>query len=197
MNTAIIGGLNLVVDTKEVIVLVEKFNAFARKTAEGVLEMGKVVCEAKKLKESEFHKFCEIVGMSGSSSTVQKLLKIGEKYEFLIGHAEKIPANWTTVYELAKLTEEKIEELIDRGVLSTSLLAAELNAALGKTPKAKSKKGAAPIPNGIFDGLGFRVLLKKSPDAAMTKKIKSLISEIEKIDLELEVGTTLKAFFAE
>ena len=197
MNTAIIGGLNLVVDTKEVIVLVEKFNAFARKTAEGVLEMGKVVCEAKKLKESEFHKFCEIVGMSGSSSTVQKLLKIGEKYEFLIGHAEKIPANWTTVYELAKLTEEKIEELIDRGVLSTSLLAAELNAALGKTPKAKSKKDAAPIPNGIFDGLGFRVLLKKSPDAAMTKKIKSLISEIEKIDLELEVGTTLKAFFAE
>ena len=197
MNTAIVGGLNLVVDTKEIIVLVEKYNTFARKTAEGVLEMGKVVCEAKKLKESEFHKFCELVGMSGSSSTVQKLLKIGEKYEFLIGHAKKIPANWTTVYELAKLTEAKIEELIDRGVISTSLIAADLNAALGKTPKAKSKTGAEPIPNGNYEDLGFRVQLKQKPDAATTKKIKSLIAELEKIGLNLEVGTTLKAFFAE
>lgn len=195
MNTAVIGGLNLVVETKEITVLVEKFNAFARKTAEGVLEMAKVVCEAKKLKESEFHKFCEIVGMSGSSSTVQKLTKIGEKYEYLIGHAEKLPANWTTVYELSKLTEEKIEDLIDRGVVSTSLIAADLNAALGKTPKAKNKKDAAPLLNGNFDGLGFRVQLNKSPDAATAEKIKFLIAELKKFDLQLEVGSTLEAFF--
>jgi len=153
------------------------------------------VCEAKKLKESEFHKFCEIVGMSGSSSTVQKLTKIGEKYEYLIGHAEKLPANWTTVYELSKLTEEKIEDLIDRGVVNTSLIAADLNTALGKTPKAKGKKNVAPVPNGNFEGLGFRVHLNKSPDAATAKKIKSLIAELKKFDLQLEVGSTLEAFF--
>lgn len=197
MNTSVVGGLNLVVESKEISILVEKFNTFARKTAEGVLEMGKVVYQAKRLKESEFHRFCEIVGMSGSSSTVQKLIKIGEKYEFLIGHAEKLPANWTTVYELAKLTEDKIEELIDRGVICTLLIAADLNAALGKTPKAKSKKDAAQIPNGNYEDLGFRVQLKENPDAATTKKIKSLIAELEKIGLNLEVGTTLKAFFAE
>lgn len=197
MNTAVVGGLNLVVETKEITVLVEKFNTFARKTAEGVLEMAQVVCEAKKLKDSEFHKFCEIVGMTGSSSTVQKLIKIGEKYEYLIGHAERLPANWTTIYELAKLTEEKIEELIGSGLICTSLIAADLKAALGKTPKPKDKKDATSLPNGNFDGLGFRVLLKKSPDAATTKKIKSLIAELEKIDLELEVGSTLKAFFAD
>ena len=195
MNTAVVGGLNLVVETKEITFLVEKFNTFARKTAEGVLEMAKVICEAKKLKESEFHKFCEIVGMSGSSSTVQKLLKIGEKYEYLIGHAEKLPANWTTIYELSKLTVETIEDLIDRGVISTSLMAAELKAALGKPVKAKGKKDAAPLPNGNFDGLGFRVQLNKSPDAATAKKIKSLIAELKKFDLQLEVGSTLEAFF--
>ena len=157
MNTSIVGGLNLVVESNEISILVEKFNSFARKTAEGVLEMGKVVYQAKRLKESEFHRFCEIVGMSGSSSTVQKLIKIGEKYEFLIGHAEKLPANWTTVYELARLTEDKIEDLIDRGVICTLLIAADLNAALGKTPKAKSKKDAAQIPNGNNQVVDCRV----------------------------------------
>ena len=196
MNTSVVVGLNLSVESKEIVVLVEKFNKFARKTAEGVLEMAKVVCEAKKLKDSEFHKFCEIVGMSGSSSTVQKLIKIGEKYEYFIGCAEKLPANWTTVYELSKLTEEKIEELIDRGVVCTSLIASDLNVALGKPVKEKGKKANPVIPNGNFDGLGFRVQLNKSPDAETIKKIKSLIAELKKIDLQLEVGSTLNAFFA-
>jgi hypothetical protein len=198
MSTSNISNLNLVVNSKEITVLVEKFNSFARKTAEGVLEMAKVVYEAKKLKESEFHKFCEIVGMSGSSSTVLKLIKIGEKYEFLIGHAEKLPANWTTVYELSKLTEEKIEELIDRGVLNTSLIASDLNDALGKNTKVKPKVQIVgkPIPNGSFDGLGFRVQLNKSPDADTAKKIKLLIADLKKLDLQLEVGSTLTAFFA-
>jgi hypothetical protein len=198
MTAIIVSELNLFVETKDISVLVEKFNSFARKTAEGVLEMAKVVYEAKKLKESEFHKFCEIVGMSGSSSTVLKLIKIGEKYEFLIGHAEKLPANWTTVYELSKLTEEKIEELIDRGVLNTSLIASDLNDALGKITKVKPKVQIVgkPIPNGSFDGLGFRVQLNKSPDADTAKKIKLLISDLKKLDLQLEVGSTLTAFFA-
>jgi hypothetical protein len=201
MSTAVVSSLNLVVESKEITVLVEKFNTFARKTAEGVLEMSKVICEAKKLKDSEFYKFCELVGMSGSSSTVQKLIKIGEKYEYFIGNAEKLPANWTTLYELSKLTSEKIEELIDRGVVCTSLIASDLNVALGKPVKKKGegKKEAttSTIPNGNLDGLGFRVLLNKSPDAATAQKIKSLISELKKFDLQLEVGSTLNAFFAD
>jgi len=48
MNTAVVGGLNLVVETKEITVLAEKFNTFARKTAEGVLEMAKVVWHSPK-----------------------------------------------------------------------------------------------------------------------------------------------------
>ncbi len=200
MNVAVVGGLNLDVETREIIVLVEKINTFARKTAEGVLEMAKVVCEARKLKDSEFFKFCEMVGMDGSSSTVKKLIRIGQKYEYLIGHAEKLPANWTTVYELAKLTEEQIEELIDRGVICTSLIAADLNAALGKPTKPKNKKLETQIPNipnGTCEELGFRVQLKKSPDATTAQKIKYLIAELETIDLNLEIGATLKAFFAE
>jgi hypothetical protein len=90
MSTAVVSNLNLIVESKEIIVLVEKFNTFARKTAEGVLEMSKVICEAKKLKDSEFYKFCELVGMSGSSSTVQKLIKIGEKYEYFVRQIQSV-----------------------------------------------------------------------------------------------------------
>ena len=194
MTASVVGGLNLVVDTKEISVLVEKFNSFARKTAEGVLEMAKVVFEARKLKDSEFYRFCEIVGMDGSSSTAQKLIAIGKKYDYLIGHSEKLPPNWTTVYEVAKLTEEQIESLIDRGVLTASLIASDLNAALGKVKKAKTKLPNL-LPNGNDEGLGFRVQLSSKPDRETSKKIQKLIEELKKLNVQLQVGQTLEAFF--
>lgn len=195
MTTSVVGGMNLVVETKEITVLVEKFNSFARKTAEGVLEMAKVVYEARKLKDSEFYRFCEIVGMDGSSSTATKLIAIGKKYEYLIGYSEKLPPNWTTVYEVAKLTEEQIESLINRGVLTASLIAADLNAALGKGKKIKKKSATPSVPNGNDEGLGFRVQLSTKPDREMAKKIKGLISELKKLNVQLQVGSTLEAFF--
>jgi len=195
MTALVVSELNLVVETKDISVLVEKFNSFARKTAEGVLEMSKVVFEARKLKDSEFYRFCEIVGMNGSSSTAQKLIAIGKKYEYLIGYSEKLPPNWTTVYEVSKLTEEQIESLIDRGVLTASLIASDLNAALGKENKVKVKT-STPIPNGIDEGLGFRVQLSSNPDREMVKKIKNRIGELKKLNGQLQVGTTLEAFFA-
>jgi len=195
MTALVVSEFNLVVETKDISVLVEKFNSFARKTAEGVLEMSKVVFEARKLKDSEFYRFCEIVGMNGSSSTAQKLIAIGKKYEYLIGYSEKLPPNWTTVYEVSKLTEEQIESLIDRGVLTASLIASDLNAALGKENKVKVKT-SAPIPNGIDEGLGFRVQLSSNPDREMAKKIKNLIGELKKLNVQLQMGTTLEAFFA-
>ena len=198
MTSLFVNELNLVVDTKDISVLVEKFNSFARKTAEGVLEMAKVVFDARKLKDSEFYRFCEIVGMDGSSSTAQKLIAIGKKYDCLIGHSEKLPPNWTTVYEVSKLTEEQIESLIDRGVLTASLIASDLNAALGKGKKVKAKTlapASPPIPNVNDEGLGFRVQLSSTPDREMAKKIKSLIGELKKLNLQLQVGPNLEAFF--
>jgi hypothetical protein len=198
MTVLVVSELNLVVETKDISVLVEKFNSFARKTAEGVLDMAKVVFDARKLKDSEFYRFCEIVGMNGSSSTAQKLIAIGKKYDCLIGHSEKLPPNWTTVYEVSKLTEEQIESLIDRGVLTASLIASDLNAALGKEKKVKAKTPTpipTPIPNGNDEGLGFRVQLGSNPDREMAKKIKNLIGELKKLNLQLQVGPTLEAFF--
>jgi len=194
MTISVISNLNLVVETNEINVLVEKYNNFARKTALGVLEMAKVVFDARKLKDSEFYRFCEIVGMEGSSATVQKLIAIGKKYDYLIGHSEKLPPNWTTVYEIAKLTEEQIESLIDRGVLTASMIAADLKEALGVEKKAKPK-APSPIPNGSDEGLGFRVQLSAKPDPETAQKIKDLLNELKKLKLQLQVGSTLEAFF--
>ena len=186
---------NLVVSTPEITLLVEKFNTFARKTAEGVLEMAKAVWEANKLKSSEFHRFCELVGINGSSATTKKFITIGDKYEYLIGRSEKLPPNWTTVYEVAKLTEEQIESLIDTGVLNSSLIADDLNIALGKVKKIKSKKVAAPVLNGTDDGIGFRAKLISAPDKETAEKIKDLLEELKKLKVQIEISTTLKAFF--
>jgi hypothetical protein len=138
------------------------------------------------------------VHLYGNLCDMDRLIAIGKKYDCLIGHSEKLPPNWTTVYEVSKLTEEQIESLIDRGVLTASLIASDLNAALGKEKKVKAKIPApipAPIPNGNDEGLGFRVQLGSNPDREMAKKIKNLIGELKKLNLQLQVGPTLEAFF--
>jgi len=111
MTTTAVGIFNVAVDSPEIPVLAERFRNFAAKTATGILEMGRVVFEAKKLKDYEFLKFCDLAGLRGRPSTVSKLETIGEKYEFLLAHSDKLPSNWTTVYQVANLTEEKITEL--------------------------------------------------------------------------------------
>jgi hypothetical protein len=119
-------------DTPQVMDLVGQFHQFARKSAEGVLEMARVVQAASLLQGSDFHRFCERTKLKPGSATTRKLITIGEKYSFLITQADKLPASWTTVYAVARLANEQIQTLIDQGVVNTHThtAAAELERAL-------------------------------------------------------------------
>jgi hypothetical protein len=195
MSKSPVVSLDLTIDSPAIPQLVTRFQTFASKTVEGVLEMGRVVYEASKLKTSEFARFCELVDLDGKDSTITKLKTIGEKYEFLLAHSSKLPANWTTVYEVARLTEDKISSLIESGVIKTSLVAQELNDALGKARKpSKPKLGTAGALEPQ-EGLGFRVRLSKRPDEPTASRIRELVKELRSLKLEVEVGSTLESFF--
>ena len=48
MNAITTNAKNTFVASEETVVLIDKFQTYAHKTAEGILEMGKIVFEAKK-----------------------------------------------------------------------------------------------------------------------------------------------------
>jgi hypothetical protein len=195
MSTSSVIKLDLSVECQALPEMVTRFQSFATKTVEGILEMGRVVNEASKLKLSEYARFCELVGLDGKESTLNKLRTIGEKYEFLLDHSSKLPSSWTTVYEIARLSQEQITKLIDIGVIKTTLVAKELNLALGKEKKYKAGKPELALTAESPNTLGFRVVLKKSPDRELTRKIECLLKQLEELPLDVDVGSTLKAFF--
>jgi hypothetical protein len=195
MSKSPIVSLDLTIDSPAIPQLVSRFHTFASKTVEGILEMGRVVYEASQLKKSEFARFCELVDLDRKESTVAKLKTIGEKYEFLLAHSSKLPANWTTVYEVARLTEEKISALIENGVIKTTLVAQELNDALGKARKPSTTKLGAASEFAPQEGLGFRVRLSNTPDESTASRIRELVRELRSLKLEVEVGSTLESFF--
>jgi hypothetical protein len=198
----VINTMNLNVDSPQIVELVSEFHRFARKTAEGVLEMAATVYRASNLKHySEFVRFCELVGHDSRGSTIKKLRKIGERYEFLLAKAEKLPATWTTVYQIAQLANEEIERLIDKGVIHSQMQVRELDLALNKKPKGQPTeaivKAQVPIGTPELPEMGFRVRLSQQLDNATTQRIRVLVSELKSIQYaQVEVSATLDAFLS-
>jgi len=62
--------------TKEIAI---RFKNYQRKTAENIIEMSRIVIEAKQ--RADFSDFCILIGQSQFSSTIRKLEVIGKKYE--------------------------------------------------------------------------------------------------------------------
>ncbi len=99
MNSTIVNTSNTTIITKQVTEYANQFKVQAKKTAEGVLEMARVVFEAKKLGATDFEVFCSEVGYKSDSSTIRKLKSIGEKYEFLLSRSKSLPTSWTTPHD--------------------------------------------------------------------------------------------------
>jgi hypothetical protein len=181
---------DLVVNSPQINALVDRFQQFSRKTAEGILEMARAVNQARQLTPSEFLRFCELIKMKTSS--IKKLAVVGAKYEYLIAHADKLPANWTTVYAVAKLANEEIQTLIDNGVVNSLTVVRDLKAAIGKpTTKptritAASTPTPAPAPAAETTDLSFHVQLV-APNAAARDVFNSLLSQLRALQMQTDV----------
>jgi hypothetical protein len=204
-----LAALDLSADTPQVAELVTQFHQFARKSAEGVLEMARVVKAASLLSDADFYRFCDRTDLKAASSTARKLITIGEKYNFLITQADKLPANWTTIYAVARLANEQIQTLIDQGVVNTNTAAAELERALsGKTRNRLASAltaAATPLADDATTSnnttqparkpkpVSFKVQLADVPDEATLQGVKHLIGMLSamKTKVTLSDGMTL------
>jgi len=176
MGKQIVNVTNTAVISKQVTEYASQFKIQARKTAEGVLEMAKVVYDAKQLSTLDFEAFCYEVGYASDSSTIRKLKSIGEKYQFLLARSKSLPASWTTLYQVSRLTAEVIEQKIDEGVINPQIDGKSLSKILGVEKPSEAKS----VPKGTKCEMNFSVDIQYVPSMQVKQRLKLLLEELEK-----------------
>lgn len=187
MNNAIVNTTELnkpVITNPEVIGYANTFKSFFIKTAENVLEMARVVSNAKtKLGSNQFREFSYLIGFDPSSSTLKKLQAIGKNYDVLSKNITALPANWTTLYEIAQLPEDKFIAAVDKGVINPNVMGRDVKALT--EPANSSKSGASKVPSGTKEdttsGYRLTVRLSSSPDKKTVDKLRKIIAECKTI----------------
>lgn len=176
---------NIVTSTKSVNDYVVEFNQFAIKTANAVIEMAHVVFCAKRDLGADFEKFCGGISFSPKSSAIRKLIRIGERAEFLMRYAEKLPSTWTTVYRLTQLTDQVFEEAIRNEEIKpamTGLKAGEILARQNGTlrcSKQNIKQAATVATEAANDGV-YEITLRFDgiPDRAKVQSLEVVVNAV-------------------
>lgn len=181
--------------------MAKRFNGFAKKTAESVLQMAKVVSDMKAQKnKAEFEKFCDLIGYKSDSSLIRKFTQIGNKFDQLITNADKLPNTWTTVYQISLLSDDAITTLMEKGVINPCLAGKKLQEVLSLSqPKATVVAAAATevVPNGTDDGICFKARLPSVPNAAVREQLKRILKDLNAINFEVEQSSTLQEFLVD
>lgn len=194
MSSIIVNTSNNLNISKKVAEYADQFKGYARKTAEGVLEMARVVYDAKQLDKAEFEVFCAVVGYKSDSSTIRKLNSIGEKYQILLSRTQSLPNSWTTLYQVSRLTTEMIDRKINEGVITPNLdgkgLAERLGLAEPKPPKNVQK--------GTESKMNFSVDIDLIPSPTLKIKLQHLLKELETtMKAKVTRSASLEAFLRE
>lgn len=171
-----------VITNTEVIGYADTFKTYFIKTAENILEMAKVAFTAKtKLGSNQFREFSYLIGFDPSSSTLKKLQVIGKNYDALSKNITVLPANWTTLYEIAQLPEDKFNAAIDKGVINPNVLGRDVKALSDNNPKPASSKAPNGTSEDTSSGYRLTVRLSTSPDKKTVDKLRKIIAECKSI----------------
>jgi len=172
------------ITNQEVISYADTFKTYFIKTAENILEMARVVATAKlKLGSNQFRDFSYLIGFDPSSSTIRKLLIIGKNYEALSKNITSLPANWTTLYEIAQLPEDKFISAVDKGVINPNVLGKDIKALSDNSNNQKPSISKVPTGTKEDSTSGYRLTLRlsSSPDRNTVDKLRNIIAECKSI----------------
>lgn len=186
---------------------VAEFNNYAKQTVCGILEMGRIVYETKVAytkKKSEFEVFCRRIGYEASSSSIKKFKLIGEKYVNLKKCADKLPNNWTSLYEVSQLASEELNNLIEQGLIHENVRGAEIKALVKKSKsdsdvlETVDSKIVEEVPNGtIYE---FTCSLDQIGDAVANAQLRLLIDSLKRLKVKVKMSAplenALEPFFA-
>lgn len=169
---------------KDVVSFVSDYEVCARKTTASILELADCVYRAKNQLSTEcYDEFCKRIKVDKNSSYLKKLNCIAQKAARFKIVENQLPANYTTIYALTKVSDDKFIEMCDDKVINPLMTAKQLNSYLDKKVVKKSavyevmirfdsdKKSDEIVKYmTAFEEVAskLKVQLKKSPDLIAT-----------------------------
>jgi hypothetical protein len=168
---------------------VKQFNQFGKKSAEGVIGMGRVVQAAHQNLEdtNEFRKFCNRIRFENGSSSLRKLIQIGQKADLLETYLDQLPSSWTTLYLLSTLTDAQLKEGLTQKRIEATMSGAQVRHVIAElcgnppTPKRQRSQKSAAIQTqeAILDNvLALTLHFDSPPSPGVVKEIEAAVSEI-------------------
>lgn len=128
---------------------VSEFNLWSKKTAQAILETGRVVYEAKQnLSKDEFKAF---VGDIKAGPTIRKYLAIGKRYDKFYQYAVLLPNAWTSIYEITLLPADVFDALVATESSMANMTGAQLKLLKRKGSDSKSKSSDASATTASTD----------------------------------------------
>ena len=204
MSNSNVNTTNQIVNGTLIESSVMEFKGYARKTAENILEMGRVVYETKdklKANKEDFEIFCSKVGFKSTSSSIKKLAQIGKGYLMMKSQADHLPNNWTTLYEISRLAESELKKYITEGVIHQNVLGSVVKSLNGSSKSdgvSSNEAGASgerkeEVPNGTANGLTFTCTLKNVNDVAFKAQLQMIIQNLEQLNVDVKLAPELKS----
>ena len=132
-STANASEIPTAIMTPKTVELIERYQVYARKTAEGFLELAITYATAKnELDCVQFKIFADTIGVNTESATSTRLLKIAEEQGRFLPYLQQMPSAYTTLYELARLPVSDFESLVQDGKIQPTMTGAELQILIKK-----------------------------------------------------------------
>jgi len=123
----------------DVIKYVERYQSFAKQTANSIVQLGLTIIEAQdKLNPVDFELFCGEIGVPNGGPVYKKLRVIGINASRFSPYASKLPNTWTTLYKLASIQPDQFDRVA--GNLNPFITAKEIESLLGETEKSAGTK---------------------------------------------------------
>jgi hypothetical protein len=173
----------------------EQINAAWRKGPEAIIEAARYICEAgEELDRDQFEALLKL-RLAFDASVGRKLKRIGEN-KVLCAHGHKLPACWTTIYELSKVPDDTLKAAIADGRVHSGMQRKDA-VALRKPPRDESPGG--PEESGENDSpLSPPPPDPKLPfaaawDAASSEEIRAKLDAVGRDGLCKVLSETLKA----
>jgi hypothetical protein len=120
--------------------LAKKFPKHWNRTADNILDAAAVMVEAKKTLAAPYYKDFK-KHLKLTDRIAQALVKIGKTKRFYDQDVRsKLPDSWGTMEALSQLTSNKLEQLIESGMLNTKLKRTDIEKLLNRKNAKKSEQ---------------------------------------------------------
>ncbi len=134
--------MNQIVKTdvqKVVVSFVSEYEICVRKTTASILELADCVYRAKEqLTDECYEEFCKNINVKKNSSYLKKLNCIAQKAARFKFVENQLPANYTTLYALTKVSDDNFTKMCDDEVINPMMTAKQLSSYLDKKNAQKS-----------------------------------------------------------